>query len=133
MHAPHISENVWWIITVVTTALFFAIWLPILPTSKSRTQISLIPLLGVSFLSTLGKLRGHDLGTLLAIYSTVVLGLALGAIGRRADVRVAVRQGEDPLGTPAAKAEPANRRLTIQMSVAFLASFALWAWLTWGK
>ncbi len=133
MHAPHISENVWWVITVAVTVLFLAVWLPILPSAKSRNQVSLIPLLGVAFLSTMGKLRGHDLTTLLSMYSTGVLAFALGAIGRRADVRVAVRQGEDPLGTPTSKSDPANRRLTIQFSVSIAVSFALWIWLQYGR
>ncbi|MFE7121854.1 hypothetical protein ACFU99_41130 [Streptomyces sp. NPDC057654] len=133
LHAPHISENVWWVITVVTTALFLAVWLPILPSAKARSKVSLVPLLGVCFLSTMGKLRGHDLTTLLSIYSTVVLAFTLGAVGRRADVRIAVRQGEDPLGTPASQSEPATRRLTIQYLASLAVSFALYAWLKWGQ
>ncbi|MEV0368902.1 hypothetical protein AB0I10_03610 [Streptomyces sp. NPDC050636] len=131
MHAPHISESVWWIIAVITTVLFLVVWLPMMPTPRSRNQIALVPLVGIGFLTALGKLRGHGLGELLAIYSTVVLALILGAIGRRADMRIAVQQGEDPLGTSASKAAPANKRLTVQLSAAFAVAFALWAWLTW--
>ncbi|MEV0277642.1 hypothetical protein AB0I22_14860 [Streptomyces sp. NPDC050610] len=133
MHAPHISENVWWIIAVIMTALLLAAWLPILPNAKSRSQFSAIPLLGVLFLSTMAKLRGHDLTTLLSTYSTVLLAFTISAIGRRADIRVAVRQGEDPLGTPASESEPATRRITIQILSACAVSFALWTWLKYGQ
>ncbi|MFD7666794.1 hypothetical protein [Streptomyces sp. NPDC059788] len=132
MHPPHISENVWWIIAISTTVLFLAVWLPMMPTSRSRTQIAVIPLFGIVFLTTLGALRGHNVVQLLSIYSTVALALILGTIGRRADWRIAVQQGEDPLGTSASKAAPANKRLTVQISAAFFVSFALWAWLSWG-
>ncbi|MFH8409068.1 hypothetical protein ACH4FX_30405 [Streptomyces sp. NPDC018019] len=132
LHAPHISENVWWIIAVVTTVLFLAVWLPMMPTSRSRNQVALIPLVGIVFLSVLGKLRGHDLKELLSIYSTVALAFILGVIGRRADMRIAVKQGEDPLGTSASKAAPANKRLTVQLSAGFVVAFVLWAWLNWG-
>ncbi|MEU7177998.1 hypothetical protein ACWIG3_11555 [Streptomyces celluloflavus] len=132
MHAPHISANIWWITAIITTILFLAVWLPMMPTPRSRYQIALIPLAGIVFLPALGNLRGHDIGELLSIYSTVVLAMILGVIGRRADMRVAVKQGEDPLGTSVSKVAPANKRLTVQLSVAFVAAFALWAWLTWG-
>ncbi|WP_206506692.1 hypothetical protein [Streptomyces chrestomyceticus] len=132
MHAPHIPENVWWIIAVGTTVLFLAVWLPMMPTSRSKTQIAMIPLVGIIFLTVLGKLRGHDLTKLLSIYSTVSVGMILGVIGRRADMLIAVKQGEDPLGTPASKAAPANKRLTVQLSAGFVVAFALWAWLNWG-
>ena len=132
MHAPHISENAWWIIAVVTTVLFLAVWLPMMPTSRSKIQVAVIPAFGVVFLTTLGKLRGHDLGDLLAMYSTVPLAFTLGVIGRREDMRIAVKQGEDPLGTSASKAAPANKRLTVQLSSAITVSFLLFAWLTWG-
>ncbi|MEU7041464.1 hypothetical protein AB0A77_10430 [Streptomyces varsoviensis] len=115
------------------SAALLAVWLPILPSAKSRNQVALIPLMGVLFLSTMGKLRGHDLTTLLSIYSTVVLAFTLGAVGRKEDVRVAVRQGEDPLGTPTSKSDPANRRLTIQISISIAVAFALWAWLKYGQ
>ncbi|MGW1379011.1 hypothetical protein ACWD6P_32745 [Streptomyces sp. NPDC002446] len=80
----------------------------------------------------LGKLRGHSLTELLSMYSTGLLALTLGVLGRREDMRVAVKQGEDPLGTSASKAAEATKRLTVQLLTAITAAFVLWAWLTWG-
>ncbi|GCD32384.1 hypothetical protein OEIGOIKO_00096 [Streptomyces chrestomyceticus JCM 4735] len=132
MYAPHFSENVWWVIAIVLTVLFLAVWLPMLPTPGSRYQVAAIPLVGVVFLMSMGKLRGHDIEQLLSMYSTGLLAFTIGVIGRRADLRIAVKQGEDPMGTPGSKAGPANKRLTVQMSVGIIVAFTLWAWLNWG-
>ncbi len=126
LHPPHFSTGTWWIISALVTVFFLAVCIPLMPTRKYKLRFACAPILGIALLSGAASLRGHGLEQLLAIYSTVMIAVPLGIIGRGKELKEAARQESMAIG---GQRPPAPFKLTVQLAVAILVGFLLWAWL----
>ncbi len=129
LHPPQISVGVWWIIAAIVTAIFLAVCVPLMPTRKYKIRIACAPLLGVVFLAAAASLRGHDMGRVLSIYSTVMIAFPVGIIGRGKELKEAAAQEQRALG---GYSEPPPLKLTVQLSSAIVGACMVWVWLSWG-
>ncbi|MFC5724337.1 hypothetical protein ACFP1Z_29705 [Streptomyces gamaensis] len=129
MHPPVISTDTWWILAAVSTALYLAVCIPVMPTQKYRIRAACLPLIGLLYLSVAAALRGHDLDKTLSLHATVMLAFVFGLLGRAKEVKEAAEAQEKAIGGQTA---PAPRRLTVQLSASALAGLLLWLWLRWG-
>ncbi len=129
MQPPNISTDTWWIIAAIGSAVFLATCVPLMPTRKYKIRVSCFPLLGASFLAAAANFRGHDLETLLSIYSLGVIVIPLGIVGRGKELKQAAEQAANSVG---GQAPPAPFKLTAQFLAAALVGLLVWAWLRWG-
>ena len=125
MHAPDIPIGAWWAIAVAATLVYTAIAVPMMPTLRFRIQICFTPLtLAVLALSM--RLRDFTTVALLIMYSAAVLGLALGLLGRGAEMRTKIADkqahGDRPSNGPSAS-------WVAQFGVAVVAVVGVGVWL----
>ncbi|MFE4857067.1 hypothetical protein [Streptomyces sp. NPDC056670] len=126
MQPPHISVGTWWIIAAITTAMFLAVCIPLMPTRKYKTRIACAPLLGLMYLMAAAVLRGHDLAASISMYSAVMFSIPFGIIGRGKELKEAVEQEEKRVGGEAA---PVSFKLVTQLLVAVCGGLLLWLWI----
>ncbi|MFI9236556.1 hypothetical protein [Streptomyces sp. NPDC053079] len=126
LHPPHISIDAWWIIAAIATALLLAVCVPVMPTRDHKVKMACVPLLGVVILWVAAELRGHDLETVLLMYSTGTLVFPLGLVGRGKELKKAV-EDEKLFGK-----QSSPPKLTTQLLAAFFGMMLVWAWLSLG-
>ncbi|MFG2843369.1 hypothetical protein ACGF12_09355 [Kitasatospora sp. NPDC048296] len=78
-----LSVATWWWIAVLVTAVFWAIWVPSMPTREYRIMTALAPFGGALVLLGHYEIKGMDPADALSMFSTAILFFALGAVGHR--------------------------------------------------
>ncbi|MGA5822320.1 hypothetical protein ACPC54_31175 [Kitasatospora sp. NPDC094028] len=85
-----LSVATWWCIAVFVTAVFWAVWVPSMPTREYRLMTALAPFGGALFLLMHYKIKGMEPADSLAMFSTGILAFALGAVGHRRKLAAAL-------------------------------------------
>ncbi|MFJ9842435.1 hypothetical protein ACIRYZ_18520 [Kitasatospora sp. NPDC101155] len=78
-----LSVATWWWIAVLVTAVFWAIWVPSMPTREYRIMTVLAPFGGALVLLAHYEIKGMDPADALSMFSTAILSFGLGAVGHR--------------------------------------------------
>ncbi|KUL55508.1 hypothetical protein ADL22_01080 [Streptomyces sp. NRRL F-4489] len=121
---PAISTATWWVITAVTTAMYLAVLIPVMPTHQYKVRAACGPLLGLIYLPAAAHLRQHSLETVLAMHSTVMIAFCAGFAGRKKEMRK-IAEEERLFGK-----KGNHPTLAAQVVTAFVVALVLFMWVT---
>ncbi|MET9293607.1 hypothetical protein [Streptomyces sp. NPDC003077] len=126
MHPPHFSVGTWWIIAAITTALFLAVCVPLMPSPKYKLRISGIPLLGILYLGGDYWLKDHGPEQALSIHSVMMLTFLTFCVASHKTIKRAVEE-ERLYGSPT----PSPNGIVRGIAIVF-GGLLLWLWLNYG-
>ncbi|MEV0259928.1 hypothetical protein AB0I49_01080 [Streptomyces sp. NPDC050617] len=130
MEPPVISMPMWWIIAVISVIVFLVFSITLMPNRRYKIQVSSSPVAGASVALVAGIVKHMDTHTLLALYSSAMLGIPLGMLGNRREVREKAQDIAIHGDRPENKL---SRRALVQLLATLAATGALAAWLSTAK
>ncbi|MEU7134025.1 hypothetical protein [Streptomyces sp. NPDC046261] len=108
MQPPSIPTPAWWTISVFATVAFLMVTVPIMPTTRSRVQVSLAPVLAALFAVASAYAKHYGPETLLPMYTAAMLGIPLGLLGHQRELKQKIldreAHGERPENKPSGAA-----------------------------
>ncbi|MFI9269755.1 hypothetical protein ACIGXM_03390 [Kitasatospora sp. NPDC052896] len=127
MQPPHISESIWWLVSVAVTVVYLITLVPLMPNRGYRIRVSLGPVAGALFAAASGLVKHMGPGELLPLYASVVLGVSLSLVGRRREMRTKVA---DMAVNGRNRGNELSRATQVQVMAVLLACMAVGLWFT---
>ncbi|MEV0277418.1 hypothetical protein AB0I22_13690 [Streptomyces sp. NPDC050610] len=115
---------------MISVVAFLAFCVTLMPNRRYKIQVSYAPVGGAMVALVAGFVKHMDTHTLLALYSSVMLGILLGLLGNRREMKEKARDVAIHGNRPENRA---SRRIMVQLLTTLTATGALAAWLSTAK